>query len=294
MMKKRYSFLFAGLMLSSSAMADDASIGPLTIEEPVVRAMVPGAKVGGGYLTIRNGGAEPDKLVSATAERARSVQMHEMSTNNGIMVMREVKGGIDVPAGQTVALEPGGNHLMFMDVHQPFKQGEEIKATLTFEKAGSVDILFSVGPIAGPLDGGHEGHASMSMPSMTMGSQQASDDPSQAIPKTLKTMFERDGKPLSVEPVVVQGDWAIAGWQQDGRGGRALLKRSAHGKDPASLQKIGLSAGDAAGLASSLRAAEDKLDAETVSRFASFEGTVMMSEDTAGDSAHGGHEGHAQ
>ncbi|MDM9645612.1 copper uptake system-associated protein [Rhizobium sp. S163] len=303
----KFAVLLAGLFLSTSALAHEASIGPISIERPAVRAMVPGAKVGGGYLTIRNNGTQADKLVSASADRARSVQMHEMSTSNGIMVMREMKDGIDVPSGQTVDLQPGGSHLMFMDVQQPFKQGEEIKATLTFERAGSVDVMFDVGPIAGPLYVGRDGsdHTSMEMPGMDMDAKAAPDDPSQSIPATLKIMFDRPEKPLVVEPVVVQGDWAIAGWQQDGRGGRALLMKTAHGwrlhlcsgdgiKDAASLEKIGLSTGDASALSSSLRAAEAKLDPNVVSLFASFEGTVMMGKETSADSSHSGHEGHAQ
>jgi len=304
----KYAVLFAGLLLSTSASAHDTSVGPIKIEDLAARAMVPGAKVGGGYLSITNTGTQPDKLVSASAERAQSVQVHEMSTSNGIMVMREMKGGLDLPAGQTITLEPGGNHLMFMDVKERFKQGEDIKATLTFEKAGSVEVMFAVGPIAGPLEGGHENHATTdmsAMPGMAMGAEAAPDDPAVSIQVTLKTMFEQPGKPLIVEPVVVQGDWAIAGWQQDGRGGRALLKKAVHGwrlhlcsgdgiKDAASLEKIGLSAADATALSSSLSAAEEKLDPKIVSLFASFEGTVMMAEETGGEGGHGGHEGHAQ
>jgi hypothetical protein len=86
----------------------------------------------------------------------------------------------------------------------------------------------------------------------------ADDDPQQVIPARLKLMFETADKPLELTPVVaVQADWAIVGWRQDGRGGRALLKKTHHGwsiylcsgdslKDAGTLQKIGLSANDAA------------------------------------------------
>ncbi|KQV65360.1 hypothetical protein ASC90_14900 [Rhizobium sp. Root1220] len=138
-----------------------------------------------------------------------------------------------------------------------------------------------------------------SMPGMEM-----SDGPNQTIPATLKTMFETADKPLRIDPVVVQNDWAIAGWQQDGRGGRALLKRGHHGwtvylcsgdgiKDAAALQKIGLAADDAEALAAKLSDAEAALDPTILKIFASFEGTVMMADD-AGAAVHGGHEGHAQ
>jgi hypothetical protein len=128
--------------------------------------------------------------------------------------------------------------------------------------------------------------------------------PEEAIPATLKTMFERPDKPLTILPVVVRNDWAIAGWQQDGRGGRALLKKGHHGwsvflcsgdgiREAAALEKVGLSAGDAKALAADLAEAESKLDPKILALFASFEGTVLMAGE-AGDAGQGGHEGHGQ
>ncbi|NKK81558.1 copper uptake system-associated protein [Rhizobium leguminosarum] len=132
----------------------------------------------------------------------------------------------------------------------------------------------------------------------------ATDDPQQAIPARLKVMFERPDKPLDITPVVVQADWAIVGWRQDGRGGRALMKKTHHGwsiylcsgdslKDTGTLETIGLSADDAAGLAAKLKDAEAGLDSSALALFSSFEGTVMMMDETS-NSAGGGHEGHAQ
>jgi copper(I)-binding protein len=288
------------LLIGSAADARDYSVGSITITHPGAHSMVPGAKVGDGLMTIINKGDQPDKLISASSDRARSVQLHRMSIANGIMVMRELKGGLAIPAGQTIKLAPD-YHLMFMEVDKPFKRGEEIRATLTFEKAGPVDVSFAVGKIAGPLDEGEA--ASMSMPGMDMGTMHHQvEDPKQAIPATLKTMFERPDKPLIVGPVVVQNDWGIAGWQQDGHGGRALLKNSEHGwrlhlcsgdgiTKAADLQKIGLSATDAAALSARLKDAESSLSPQIVSLFASFEGTVLMGDD-AGQAEHGGHEGH--
>ncbi|PDT37206.1 hypothetical protein CO671_08225 [Rhizobium sp. M10] len=133
----------------------------------------------------------------------------------------------------------------------------------------------------------------------------ADDDPQQVIPARLKLMFETADKPLELTPVVaVQADWAIVGWRQDGRGGRALLKKTHHGwsiylcsgdslKDAGTLQKIGLPANDAAALAAKLRDAEANIDSPTLALLSSFEGTVMMMNE-ASDGAGGGHEGHAQ
>ncbi|MDR6820977.1 copper(I)-binding protein [Neorhizobium sp. 2083] len=293
------------LALPRMVFAQEFKVGDIEITQPYARAMLPGAKVGGGYLKVINSGSA-DRLVSATAERAASVQLHEMKMDGGIMVMRELKTGIAIPANAITALKPGGYHVMFMNVRQPFKEGETVKATLTFEKAGPVDVEFMVGPAAGgmpkmnhddqtSLHGSHADHATMT------GSDPVSSDPQQAIPVKLKAMFETAGKPLTVEPVVVKGDWAIAGWAQDGRGGRALLKKkdaswsihlcSGDGlKQAQALRMMGLSENDAAAIAAKLAEAEKGMAPEKLALFASFEGTVMVEGDEANAGhQHGGH-----
>lgn len=138
-------FTLAGI---TSAYAHGFKVGDLAIGHPYARAMLPGAKVGGGYLKVTNSGAD-DRLVSVTSDRATSVQIHEMKMDGGIMEMRELKDGIAIPANSTVELKPGSFHLMFMNVTQPFKEGEMIKGRLVFEKAGPVDVEFAVGPAVG-------------------------------------------------------------------------------------------------------------------------------------------------
>ncbi|KQV16524.1 hypothetical protein ASC97_11675 [Rhizobium sp. Root1203] len=147
------SLLFAGLFATFST-AHGFKAGDIEIGHPHARAMVPGAKVGGGYMNITNNGSTDDRLVSVSSDRAASAEVHLMSVDGGVMTMRPVSGGLVVPAGKTVELKPGGYHIMFMSVTQPFKAGEMIKATLTFEKAGAVDVEFSVGNAGGPSGGG--------------------------------------------------------------------------------------------------------------------------------------------
>ena len=72
------------------------------------------------------------------------VQLHEMTVVDDVMKMGEVPGGIVIPAGETVALAPGGLHIMFMNVPAPFAEGDTVPVTLTFEKAGSVDLELHV------------------------------------------------------------------------------------------------------------------------------------------------------
>lgn len=151
-------FTLAGINL---AFAHGYKVGALEIGHPYSRAMLPGAKVGGGYLKITNTGTTADRLISVTTDRAESGQIHEMQMDNGIMTMRELKDGIEIPANATVELKPGSYHIMFMNVTQPFKEDEMIKARLMFEKAGPVDVEFKVGPVGGeaPKADGHADHA---------------------------------------------------------------------------------------------------------------------------------------
>lgn len=144
--------MLGALLAFGPAQAHGFKVGEIEIGHPYSRAMLPVAKVGGGYMKLTNNGAD-DRLVSATSDRAGSVEFHEMKMDGGIMQMRELQNGVALPAGKTVEMKPGGYHVMFMNVSQPFKEGEMIKATLVFEKAGPVEVEFSVGPVAGDKDG---------------------------------------------------------------------------------------------------------------------------------------------
>ena len=118
--------------------------GDLELENAFTRAMLPGQPVGGGFVTIRNGGSEDDVLVSISSPAAEVVELHEMAMEGEVMKMRKLEAGIPVPAGQTVELKPGGLHMMFMQVKEPFKEGDSVPVTLVFERAGSVDIVLPV------------------------------------------------------------------------------------------------------------------------------------------------------
>lgn len=126
------------------AQAATTKVGDLVIAVPWTRATPGGAKVAGGYLTITNTGSTPDRLIGGTFVQAGRVEVHEMSMKDGVMIMRPLTNGLDIPAGGTVTLAPGGFHMMFMDLKQPLKEGETVKGTLTFQKAGTVDVTFDV------------------------------------------------------------------------------------------------------------------------------------------------------
>ena len=119
-------------------------LGSLNISGPFTRATLPNAPVGGGFLAIENTGTEADHLVSASSSVAKDTQIHSMAMEGDVMKMRELPDGLEIPAGETVVLSPGGFHLMFMGLNQAFVEGETVTVTLTFEKAGAVDVLLPV------------------------------------------------------------------------------------------------------------------------------------------------------
>lgn len=157
-LSKRAAWIAAALLAvsvatSAGAMHHEktASAGEIAIENGWARATAPNQTVGAAYVTLRNAGAA-DRLVGGASEVSGSVELHTMSMDNGIMRMRPVKH-IEVPAGGTVALEPGGLHIMLVDLKAPLKQGDRIVIELRFENAGSVSAPFTVTAPGGPKTG---------------------------------------------------------------------------------------------------------------------------------------------
>ncbi|PNG26318.1 copper chaperone PCu(A)C [Methylocella silvestris] len=140
------------------AAAHEYKLGSLEILHPWSRATPTGAKVAGGYLIVKNHGPA-DRLIAASIEAAGSTSIHEMAMTDGVMTMRALKGGAEVPANGELALKPGAYHLMFEELKQPLKQGDRIPGTLTFEKAGTIKVDFAVEAMgAAEPAGAHEGH----------------------------------------------------------------------------------------------------------------------------------------
>ncbi|MDR7034391.1 copper chaperone PCu(A)C [Mesorhizobium sp. BE184] len=140
------ALLFAG---AHGVWAHEFKLGQLDIDHPWSRATPPGASVAGGYFTVANEGSTPDRLVSISSDISEKAEMHEMTVKDGVMTMRPVQGGLEVPAGGKLELAPGGYHLMFIGLKQAPKAGEKFAATLTFEKAGSIPVEFDVEAMGG-------------------------------------------------------------------------------------------------------------------------------------------------
>jgi copper(I)-binding protein len=114
----------------------------VSVEKPWSRATPPGAKVGVGFMQLRNAGAA-DRVVGASSPVAGRVEMHVTVREGDVMKMREAKT-FEVPAGGTFELKPGGAHLMLMDLKRPLKNGEKVPVTLKLEKGGELKLELSV------------------------------------------------------------------------------------------------------------------------------------------------------
>jgi copper(I)-binding protein len=129
--------------ITANAMATDYKAGSLTINNPWSRATPKGAQTAIGYMTIKNDGAVPDRLIGGSVEVANRFQLHAMTMESGIAKMRDLSD-IKIRPGQTVEFKPGGSHAMFVDLKHRLSKGEHVKGTLIFERAGTVQIEYDV------------------------------------------------------------------------------------------------------------------------------------------------------
>lgn len=279
---KRLLTLATALCLAAPALAHEVTVGDLQIIHASIPQPAENAMAAGGFMAIVNNGPEADRLIGVESDIAEKVETHESKVDeNGVGTMQHVDF-IDIPAGETVNLEHGGYHIMFMGLKEPLVEGEMVKGALIFEKAGRVEIEFMVDP---PGEGGHD-HSAMA-DDMTMA--EMTGDPVVDIAAVMKAQFDTPENPLTVAPISVQGDVAIAGWAQGDKGGRAFLRMGDMGwsievcagaglLQPEMLTGLGLTEADAATLLAAVTAAEAELGAETVALFDSFDGEMFFTE----------------
>lgn len=150
-MRSFVTALLVSLTLASCGAESDATSGTV---ESFIRLPAPGADMSAAYMSVTS--AQDDRLVSASIEGVERVELHTVLDEDGVMKMRQVEG-YDVAAGETLVLQPGGNHLMLFGLGGGFKAGETRDVTLTFA-SGRVETL----PIEvkDPLRSGgdHSGH----------------------------------------------------------------------------------------------------------------------------------------
>ena len=151
------------LLVTVSANAREYKVGELLISHPYARVTVPNQAVGGAYLTIENNSKNIDKLIALASPIAKSIEIHTMSMDGNVMKMREVSG-IEIKPSGKVVMQPGnGYHIMLTGLKQPLKAGDKFPLTLTFEKAGKVEVSVVVqakgkGPEAAKEAGAHQHH----------------------------------------------------------------------------------------------------------------------------------------
>jgi len=114
----------------------------VSVDKPWSRATPPGAKVGAGFMQLRNAGAA-DRVVGASSPVAGRVEMHVTVRDGDVVRMREVKS-FEIPAGGSFELKPGGAHLMLLDLRRPLKKGEKVPLTLKLEKGGELKAELTV------------------------------------------------------------------------------------------------------------------------------------------------------
>ncbi len=134
------------LLVAMPALAHDARIGTLHIFHPAAPATLPGQNSGAVYLLIDNEGTVADRLLAASSPAAASVSIHSMSMDGNIMKMREVDGVALPPATKVSLKADSGYHLMMTGLKQPMQPGDKIPMTLTFERAGKLDVSVHVDP----------------------------------------------------------------------------------------------------------------------------------------------------
>jgi hypothetical protein len=297
--------LAATLTLAPAARAEEHPEG-LHIHDAYARSMGGVGASGAVFFLLHNHSEADDRLIAARSDVAQRVELHtHKDDGNGVMQMVEIEGGIPLPAGEMHELARGGDHVMLMGLTRELKDGDAFALTLVFESGAEVTLDVPVDnarkPAAGAMehdhghghehgtkdDGamnhtGHEhGHGHDAAMVDTAGMPDA-----EAIATIMKAQFETPERPLTVEPVVVEGDHALATWQQDGKGGRALLERregvwtivlcgGADLRMPAFLGEHGVTGAER--LSQMFNAAEDGLGADHVALASSFEGIVMIS-----------------
>jgi copper(I)-binding protein len=153
--------LAASLLISSLAaaplLAHQFDQGNLTITHPWARPTPPGLKVSAVYFSIKNRGNVADRLVGGSSPVAGRTELHETRMEGGMAMMRPVES-VTIPAQGTVKAEPGGLHIMLLDLKQPLEVGKKIPVTLKFERAGEVKVEAVVEDTRKSADTDHSHH----------------------------------------------------------------------------------------------------------------------------------------
>jgi copper(I)-binding protein len=138
-------------LLAPIAMQAVAQPPAVRAEQPWARATAPRQTVGGVYVTLTS--PVDDRLLGVSSPVAGHAEVHEMTMNGDVMRMRELADGLKLPAGQAVALTPGGLHVMLGGLQKPLVAGQVIPVQLRFEHAPPLDLQVRVAPVGAQAPG---------------------------------------------------------------------------------------------------------------------------------------------
>jgi periplasmic copper chaperone A len=156
-----FSVLAAMWIAAAPTNSGAAAGGGIVVEDAWARAATRPSEGTGGtsaiYMLIRNEGGEQDQLIGATSDAAATTEVHRTQVEDGVMRMRPA-GPVEVPAGGTVTLQPGGLHVMLIDLQRDLVAGERLSVTLQFERAGDLRVDAEVrapmpAPMSAPMHG---------------------------------------------------------------------------------------------------------------------------------------------
>jgi copper(I)-binding protein len=144
-----------------SAHAADVDVGSIHISQPWARATPKGATSAAAYMTVTNNGKTADRVSCVSSDASAECQIHSMTMDNGVMVMRPVDGGLEIKPGETVTLRPGGFHMMLLNLKHPLEQGNSLQATLKFDSGGTVQVDYPIAAIGAAAPGVPAGGGTM-------------------------------------------------------------------------------------------------------------------------------------
>lgn len=145
------------LLAASGAALAAGSADAVSVVDPYVRMMPPGAKASAAFMVLKNAGDKNAKLVKAESAAAKTVELHSHVNEGGVMKMRQVPA-IEVKAKGETALQPGSYHIMLIDP-AALKEGDKVGITLGFEDGSSKKVEAVVKkPEAAPAAMDHAGH----------------------------------------------------------------------------------------------------------------------------------------
>ena len=134
----------AALIIAACASGTASPSGGITVSDAWVRAVPGGTADTAAYMTITNSAGSADRLTMVTSPGIGSLEMMSSTTDSSGMSGMNMVDGIDIPAGGTVSLAPGGLHIMVIDMSGPLNVGDQLELNLTFEKGGTVKVMAEV------------------------------------------------------------------------------------------------------------------------------------------------------